>query len=83
MGSTVVVHSLGNFIFDMDFQVKTREGIFVEIVLWDGQVKAVEPVPYVIDDGFTPQTGPRRSRRGRSSTTSGPTAGGRTPDPER
>ena len=55
MGRTTVVHSLGNFIFDMDFQVKTREGIFLEIVLWGGTVKAVEPVPYVIDAGFTPR----------------------------
>ena len=55
MGRTTVVHSLGNFIFDMDFQVKTREGIFLEIVCWDGTVKAVEPVPYVIDSGFTPR----------------------------
>ena len=54
-GSAVVVHSLGNFVFDMDFQTKTREGIFLEIVLWDGAVKAVEPVPYVIDDAFTPR----------------------------
>jgi poly-gamma-glutamate capsule biosynthesis protein CapA/YwtB (metallophosphatase superfamily) len=54
-GSAVVVHSLGNFVFDMDFQTKTREGIFLEIVLWDGVVKAVEPVPYVIDDTFTPR----------------------------
>ena len=54
-GSAVVVHSLGNFIFDMDFQTKTREGIFLEIVLWDGAVKAVEPVPYVIDNAFTPR----------------------------
>jgi poly-gamma-glutamate capsule biosynthesis protein CapA/YwtB (metallophosphatase superfamily) len=54
-GSAVVVHSLGNFIFDMDFQSKTREGIFLEIVLWDGAVKAVEPVPYLIDDAFTPR----------------------------
>lgn len=54
-GSAIVVHSLGNFIFDMDVRTKTREGIFLEIVLWDGQVKAVEPVPYVIDDGFTPR----------------------------
>ena len=45
-GDTVVVHSLGNFVFDMDFQTKTMEGIFVEIVLWGDQVKAVEPVPY-------------------------------------
>jgi poly-gamma-glutamate capsule biosynthesis protein CapA/YwtB (metallophosphatase superfamily) len=54
-GSAVVVHSLGNFIFDMDFQTKTREGIFLEIVLWGGAVKAVEPVPYVIDSAFTPR----------------------------
>jgi poly-gamma-glutamate capsule biosynthesis protein CapA/YwtB (metallophosphatase superfamily) len=54
-GSAVVVHSLGNFVFDMDFQTKTREGVFLEVVLWDGTVKAVEPVPYVIDNAFTPR----------------------------
>ena len=54
-GSAVVVHSLGNFIFDMDFQTKTREGIFLEVVLWGDRVKAVEPVPYVIDNKFTPR----------------------------
>ncbi len=45
-----VVHSLGNFIFDMQFSREVQEGVFVEIVLWDGEVKAVEPVPYVIED---------------------------------
>jgi poly-gamma-glutamate synthesis protein (capsule biosynthesis protein) len=55
VGSAVVVHSLGNFVFDMDFQTKTREGIFLEIVLWGGAVKAVEPVPYLIDGAFTPR----------------------------
>jgi poly-gamma-glutamate synthesis protein (capsule biosynthesis protein) len=54
-GSAVVVHSLGNFVFDMDFQTKTREGIFLEIVLWGDKVKAVEPVPYLIDSSFTPR----------------------------
>ena len=54
-GTAAVVHSLGNFVFDMDFQTKTREGIFLEIVLWGGAVKAVEPVPYVIDGAFTPR----------------------------
>jgi poly-gamma-glutamate synthesis protein (capsule biosynthesis protein) len=54
-GSAAVVHSLGNFVFDMDFQTKTREGIFLEIVLWGGAVKAVEPVPYVIDGAFAPR----------------------------
>jgi poly-gamma-glutamate synthesis protein (capsule biosynthesis protein) len=55
MGSTTVVHSLGNFIFDMDFSTKTQEGVFVEVVLWGDQVRAVEPVPYVIDRTFTPR----------------------------
>ena len=54
-GSAVVVHSLGNFVFDMDFQTKTREGVFLEVVLWNGAVKAIEPVPYVIDDQFRPR----------------------------
>jgi poly-gamma-glutamate synthesis protein (capsule biosynthesis protein) len=54
-GSAVVVHSLGNFVFDMDFQTKTREGVFLEIVLWGDKVKAVEPVPYLIDSSFTPR----------------------------
>ena len=51
----LIAHSLGNFVFDMDFQVKTREGVFLEVVLWDGKVKAIEPVPYVIDDQFRPR----------------------------
>jgi poly-gamma-glutamate capsule biosynthesis protein CapA/YwtB (metallophosphatase superfamily) len=54
-GDAVIVHSLGNFVFDMDFQAKTMEGVFVEIVLWDGQVKAVEPVPYALDSRFVPR----------------------------
>jgi poly-gamma-glutamate capsule biosynthesis protein CapA/YwtB (metallophosphatase superfamily) len=54
-GSAVVVHSLGNFVFDMDFQAKTNEGVFLEVVLWGGQVKAVEPVPYVIGGDFVPR----------------------------
>ena len=55
MSDAVVVHSLGNFVFDMDFQTKTMEGIFVEIVLWGDQVKAVEPVPYRMDSRFVPR----------------------------
>ena len=57
-GSAVVVHSLGNFVFDMDFETKTREGVFLEVVLWNGAVKAIEPVPYVIDDQFRPRLVP-------------------------
>lgn len=50
VGDTTVVHSLGNFIFDMEFSRQVQEGVFVEIVLWDGDVKAIEPVAYVIED---------------------------------
>jgi poly-gamma-glutamate synthesis protein (capsule biosynthesis protein) len=50
-----VVHSLGNFVFDMDFMEQTQQGVFVEVVLWDGRVMAVEPVPYVIGPDFTPR----------------------------
>ena len=50
IGDTTVVHSLGNFIFDMQFSRQVQEGVFVEIVLWGDRVVAVEPVPYVIRD---------------------------------
>ncbi len=56
IGSATVVHSLGNLVFDMDFMRETREGIFVEIVSRGDNVVAVRPVPYVIDDRFTPRT---------------------------
>lgn len=55
MGDATVIHSLGNFVFDMDFMRKTQEGIFIEIVSWGDRVVAIEPVPYVIDGNFTPR----------------------------
>lgn len=55
IAEATVVHSLGNFVFDMDFMRETREGIFVEIVSRGGRVVAVRPVPYVIDGRFTPR----------------------------
>ncbi|HET9872548.1 MAG TPA: CapA family protein [Propionibacteriaceae bacterium] len=55
IGSTITVHSLGNFVFDMDFSSQTQQGVFVEIVLWNGAVKAVEPVPYTIGSDFAPR----------------------------
>ena len=55
MGGATVIHSLGNFVFDMDFMRKTNEGIFVEVVSWGDRIVAIEPVPYVIDAGFTPR----------------------------
>ena len=55
IAGATVVHSLGNFVFDMDFMRETNEGIFVEIVSRGGRVVAIEPVPYVIDARFTPR----------------------------
>jgi poly-gamma-glutamate synthesis protein (capsule biosynthesis protein) len=51
----LIVHSLGNFVFDMDFMQRTREGVVLEAVLWDGELKALEPVPYVIGPDFAPR----------------------------
>jgi hypothetical protein len=39
----------------MDFMEETQQGLFVEVVLWDGEVMAVEPVPYVIGSDYAPR----------------------------
>jgi poly-gamma-glutamate synthesis protein (capsule biosynthesis protein) len=59
-----IVHSLGNFVFDMDFSRQTEEGVLAEVVFWGGQLKAMRFVPYVIDADFTPRlnSGPRARR---------------------
>jgi poly-gamma-glutamate synthesis protein (capsule biosynthesis protein) len=59
IGDSTVVHSLGNFVFDMDFMRETNEGIVVEIVSRGGRVVAIKPVPYVIDGRFTPRPASR------------------------
>ncbi|MBA2699448.1 MAG: CapA family protein [Nocardioidaceae bacterium] len=51
----LVVHSLGNFIFDMDFSRETQEGVMLEAVFWGDEFKAVDFVPYVIGPGFAPR----------------------------
>lgn len=50
-----VVHSLGNLVFDMDFMRETQEGILIEIVATPERVLDVRPLPYVIDESFTPR----------------------------
>ncbi|RLV55089.1 CapA family protein [Aeromicrobium phragmitis] len=50
-----VVHSLGNLVFDMDFMRETQEGILVEVLATRDQVLGVRPLPYVIDESFTPR----------------------------
>jgi poly-gamma-glutamate capsule biosynthesis protein CapA/YwtB (metallophosphatase superfamily) len=44
----LLVHSLGNLVFDMTFMPETQEGVVAEIVVWDDRVVAVDLVPYVI-----------------------------------
>lgn len=57
----LVVHSLGNFIFDMDFYVRTQEGVVLELVFWDGVLRGARFAPYVIGADFAPRLvdGPR------------------------
>lgn len=51
----LVVHSLGNLVFDMDFSVETMEGVVAELVVWDDRVVAVDYVPYVIGGDWVPR----------------------------
>lgn len=57
----VVLHSLGNFVFDMDFSAQTEEGALAELVFWGGDLKGLRLTPYVLGDDFAPQlaVGPR------------------------
>jgi poly-gamma-glutamate capsule biosynthesis protein CapA/YwtB (metallophosphatase superfamily) len=55
VGRGLVVHSLGNFVFDMDFMRETQEGAILELTFWGGRLKAVELVPYVMDERFAPR----------------------------
>ena len=52
-GPRLVVHSLGNFVFDMDFMEQTMEGLVLELVFWGGELKTAEFVPYEMDETFT------------------------------
>jgi poly-gamma-glutamate synthesis protein (capsule biosynthesis protein) len=55
---TLVVNSLGNFVFDMDFSEQTREGLVLEAVFWGDQLMAADFVPYRIAVDFAPRVVP-------------------------
>lgn len=57
-GGALVVHSLGNFVFDMDFMQQTQEGLVLEAVFWGDRLKAAEFVPYRIGADFAPRVVP-------------------------
>ena len=59
-----VLHSLGNFVFDMDripaprggFMTQTMEGVVLEATFWGAELKAIRLLPYRMDDGsFAPR----------------------------
>jgi hypothetical protein len=51
----VVAHSLGNFVFDMDFMVETQQGVILEATYWGEELKAIALVPYRMDGSFAPR----------------------------
>lgn len=55
VGSSVVAHSLGNFVFDMDFMTRTLQGVVLETTWWGDDLKAVDLVPYRMDASFAPR----------------------------
>jgi Bacterial capsule synthesis protein PGA_cap len=57
----LVLHSLGNFVFDMDSSAETEEGLLLELVWWGPELMGARFVPHVIGDDFTPRlaSGPR------------------------
>lgn len=61
MDDTTVIHSLGNFVFDMDFMAQTQVGIAVEVTSWGDRILAIKPIPYAIGADFVPR--PVKGRR--------------------
>ncbi len=58
VGERLLVHSLGNFVFDMTFSWQVQEGVLLEAVAWGRRLVAVELVPYVIGADFAPRPVP-------------------------
>ena len=51
-----VLHSLGNFVFDMDFYPEAMEGVVLEATFWGADLKALRLVPYRMDPtSFAPR----------------------------
>lgn len=59
----LIVHSLGNLVFDMDFSRATEEGVLAELVFWDDVLMGGRFTPYVIGGDFAPR--PAIGARGR------------------
>jgi poly-gamma-glutamate capsule biosynthesis protein CapA/YwtB (metallophosphatase superfamily) len=59
VGDALVVHSLGNFVFDMDnpafFGPQTNEGLVLEATFWGERMMAADFVPYRIGADHAPR----------------------------
>ncbi|MDP3893150.1 CapA family protein [Nocardioides sp.] len=55
VGGTLVAHSLGNFVFDMDFMTQTQQGVVLEATFWGDRLTAFDLVPYRMDESFAPR----------------------------
>jgi poly-gamma-glutamate capsule biosynthesis protein CapA/YwtB (metallophosphatase superfamily) len=57
----LVLHSLGNFVFDMDFMRQTQEGVLADLAFVGDRLRTVRFTPYVIGPDFAPRVvrGPR------------------------
>ncbi|MPZ61363.1 MAG: hypothetical protein GEU93_08705 [Propionibacteriales bacterium] len=51
----LIVHSLGNFVFDMDFSRETQEGVLAELRFVGTRLRSVRFSPYLIGDDFAPR----------------------------
>lgn len=54
-GDGLILHSLGNAVFDMDFAVETMEGVVLTATFEGGRVVDAQLTPYRMDAGFTPR----------------------------
>lgn len=52
---TPIVHSLGNFVFDMDWERQVREGVALELSFREADLTSAKLAPYRIGDDFTPR----------------------------
>jgi poly-gamma-glutamate capsule biosynthesis protein CapA/YwtB (metallophosphatase superfamily) len=51
----LVFPSLGNFVFDQDFSLETRQGLALELVFWGPTLVAADIHPTEIGPGFAPR----------------------------
>jgi poly-gamma-glutamate capsule biosynthesis protein CapA/YwtB (metallophosphatase superfamily) len=50
-----LVHSLGNFVFDMDWEPEVREGVVLQLRFAGDRLASTRFVPYVIGSDFAPR----------------------------